>query len=314
MSGISESKYMACSSQPRITAMSTLGWAHYTLYEALPRIAARGFHRVEIASFESYCFHFNFGSPTPGDLRRILDDLGLTPVCLNYSAGMYDAWDPDEADRFVTHWVRKLEQLPEVGIPMMSLGFGERNTRCDQELQLAAAVKAYDRVASIAAGYGIRLLLEVPHLYTIMARPEQVYWVFDRLESDNVGALVDSSHWGIIGYDIDEFLGRLGDRLWHVHLRDSRGPDTADRRQELELTPGHGTVDFRKFGRALVAANYRGDVSIEFEYRDMTFDAIERQYDIGLQRLASCGWQIPEGVNTVATQERKQGLTCEGRD
>ena len=48
-----------------VTALSSLGWANYTLYEALPRMAARGFNRVEIASFGSYCFHFNFGSPTP---------------------------------------------------------------------------------------------------------------------------------------------------------------------------------------------------------------------------------------------------------
>ena len=60
--------------------------------------------------------------------------------------------------------------------------------------------------------------------------PEAVLWTFDRLTSPNVGALVDSSHWGIIGYDVNRFLGTLGDRLWHVHLRDSAGPDTADRR------------------------------------------------------------------------------------
>ncbi len=49
----------------RITTISSLGWAHYTLYEALPRMAARGFKKIEIASFNTYCFHFNYGSPTP---------------------------------------------------------------------------------------------------------------------------------------------------------------------------------------------------------------------------------------------------------
>jgi sugar phosphate isomerase/epimerase len=123
-----------------------------------------------------------------------------------------------------------------------------------------------------------------------------VLWVFDRLKSSNVGALIDSSHWGIIGYNLDEFLRRLDDRLWHVHLRDSAGPDTADRKQDLELTPGVGTVDFAEFSAALDRAGYEGDVSIEFEYRDMTLDAIEREFDRGLRHLQKHGWELPETV------------------
>jgi len=255
----------------KVTSVSTLGWAHYTLYEALPRIQARGFKRVEICSFNSYCFHFNYGSPTPAELRRMLDDHGLTPMMMHYSRGRYSAWDPEHKDGFVREWERKMSHLPELGINTMSMVFGERNSRDDQEKQLRNAVEAYDRVAKVAQGYGIRMLLETPHLYGIMPRTEQALWIFDHLESDNIGALVDSSHWGIIGYDIDEYFARLGSRLWHIHLRDSRGPDTADRRQALELTPGKGTVDFRRFAEALDRAKYSGDVSLEFEHRAAVF-------------------------------------------
>lgn len=282
----------------KVTALSSLGWAHYTLYEALPRMAARGFKRVEFTSFDSYCFHFNFGSPTPNELRKMLDQYGLTPVCLNYFAGFHRAWVPEDIDVMVAEWTRKIEQLPEVGIPMMTMSFGVRNDRPDQDFQLSNAVKAYDRLGKIGEKHGVRMLLEVPHLYGIMYRPEQVLWMFDRLSSANVGALVDCSHWGIIGYDAGEFFGRLGPRLWHIHLRDSGGPDTGDMKQKLEMTPGDGTVDFAKFGRALDKANYRGDVSIEFEYRDMTLDAIEREHDRGLAHLASVRWELPAGLKT----------------
>jgi sugar phosphate isomerase/epimerase len=281
---------------PKVTALSSLGWAHYTLYEALPRMAARGFKRIEIPSFGMYCFHFNFGSPTPRELRKMLDGYGMTPVCLNYFPNFHQAWVAEEIDAFVGEWRRKIEQLNEVGIPMMTMAFGIRNQRSDQKKQLANAVKAYDRVAKIAEKHGVRMLLEVPHLYGIMPRPEQVHWVFDHVNSPNIGALVDCSHWGIIGYDLDEFLGRLGKRLWHVHLRDAAGPDTADQKQKLEMTPGDGIVDFRKFGQALDRVNYSGDVSIEFEYRDMTLDAIEREYDRGLSYLEKAGWKLPKGV------------------
>lgn len=280
----------------KVTALSSLGWANYTLYEALPQMAARGFKRIEVASFGSYCFHFNFGSPTPKELRKMLDNLGLTPVGLNYFTDFHHAWIPEEIDEFVREWTRKIEQLNEVGIPMLTMGFGDRNDRNDQQYQLGNAVKAYDRVGKLGEKYGVKMLLEVPHLYGIMPRPEQVYWVFEHLDSPNVGALADCSHWGIIGYDVDEFFSRLGNRLWHIHLRDSAGPDTADCKQKLEMTPGDGIVDFKKFGQALDKASYKGDVSIEFEYRDMTLDAIEREYDRGLNYLAKAGWQLPPGV------------------
>jgi len=280
----------------KITALSSLGWAHYTLYQALPRIAARGFKLVDIPSFGGYCFHFNFGSPTPPELKGMLDDLGLRPICLNYFTEFHCAWIPEEIDSFAQEWEKKIAQLPEVGIPMMTMGFGVRNDRPDQELQLSNAVKAYNRVARIGAKYGVRMLLEVPHLYGLMPRTEQVLWVFDRVDSDNIGAVVDSSHWGIIGYDLDAFFSALGDRLWHIHLRDSAGPDTADGKQDLELTAGSGTVDFAAFGRALDKAGYQGDVTIEFEYRDVTFEDIEAEYDKGLRHLQRVGWELPAGV------------------
>jgi len=280
----------------KITALSSLGWANYTLYEALPRMAARGFKRVEIASFGTYCFHFNYGSPTPAELRLMLDNLGLQPICLNYFTDFHNAWAEAEIAPFIDEWIRKIQQLGTVGIPMITMEFGGRNERQDQEQQLSNAVKAYNRIGNIAEKYNVRMLLEVPHLYGLMPRPEQVLWVFDRLESPNIGALVDSSHWGIIGYDLDDFFSALGDRLWHIHLRDSDGSDTADLKQKLELTPGDGVVDFKKFAEVLDKCKYKGDVSIEFEYRDMTLDAIEQEYDRGLEYLKNNGWELPESV------------------
>lgn len=277
----------------KITAISSLAWSHYTLYEALPKIAARGFKRVEIASFGTYCFHFNFGSPTPVELKRMLDDFGLEPICLNYFTDFHNAWIPQEIDKFIQEWEKKLIQLGQVGIPMMTMNFGVRNNRPDQEYQLSNAVKAYNQVGKSASKYGIRMLLEVPHLYGLMSRTEQVLWVLKRLDTPNIGALVDSSHWGIIDYDLDNFFSSLGDQLWHIHLRDSDGDDTADLKQNLELTPGAGKVDFKKFAQALDRVSYSGDVTAEFEYRDMTLDEIEQQYDKGLLYLKNVGWEIP---------------------
>lgn len=281
---------------PEITAISSLGWAHYTLYEALPRMAARGFKQVEIASFNSYCFHFNFATPGPDELRRLLSQHELTPIALNWSPGVPFPWATEETRRWVTFFKRKIEEAAAVGISMMTMHFGKRNARVDQQKQLSTAARIYDTVADFAQAYDIKMLLEVPHLYTIHWNTDAVLWLFDNLRSPNIGALVDSSHWGISRYDLDSFLDALGDRLWHIHLRDSAGPDTADCKQDLELTPGRGEVDFGKFGRALDRIGYRGDVTIEFEYRDLPLDSMEREFDAGLRHLVNEGWSLPRGV------------------
>jgi len=288
---------------PKVTSISTLGWAHYTLYEALPRIAARGFKRVEIASFKAYCFHFNSGSPGPSELRGMLNNLGLEPICLNYDYGLYKGWIPDQINQFVNDWTRKIEQLESVGIPMITMSFAGRNERDDKQYQLENELKAFDVVAEIAARHGIRTLIEVPHLYGNLYRAEDVLWMFDRFQNANIGCLVDSSHWGIIDYDLRDFMSALGDRLWHVHLRDSDGEDTADFNQNLELTPGAGSVDFRHFGQVLDEIGYCGDVTLDFEYRDRTLEAIEDEYDRGLQYLEESGWELPSEVRRTCTAE-----------
>jgi sugar phosphate isomerase/epimerase len=280
----------------RITAMSSVAYAHYTLYQALPRIAARGFDRVEIGSFPDYCFHFNAGSPTAPELKEMLARHGLTPTVLNWTPGVPLAYDPGSVEPWIEAFERKLAYAAEVGFTMMTMHFGQRNDRVDQDAQLATAAKAYDRVADLAAKHSIRTLLEVPHLYTIHWTTDASLRLLESLPNENVGALVDSSHWGNSGYDIDEFLDRLGGRLWHVHLRDAKGPGTRPCRQNLTLTPGAGVVDFARLAQALDRVGYDGEVTTEFEYFDVTLDEIERQYDLGLRHLAEVGWRMPPGV------------------
>jgi len=37
-------------------------------------------------------------------------------------------------------------------------------------------------------------------------------------------------------------------------------------------------------------------VSLDFEYRDMTLDAIETEFDRGLKYLEKMGWELPGQV------------------
>lgn len=283
----------------RITAISTLGWAHYTLYQALPGIKKMGFKNVEIASFCKYAFHFNYGSPTVSELKNMAKELDLRFIHMHYSPDRYYGWERNFEEKFYNDCEKKLKQLPELGIKKMTMVSVERNDRDDLDMQFDRLVLLYDDIAEMAKKYGVMMIIEVPHLYSIMYKPELVFRVLDKLKSDNIGVLVDSSHWGIIRYDINEYLEKIGKRLQHVHLRDSKGDDTGDRKQMLEFTPGDGNVDFAGFGEALDRIGYHGDVSIEFEYRGYTLDQIEDEYMRGFSHLKKCGWIFPEEVNVI---------------
>jgi sugar phosphate isomerase/epimerase len=289
---------------PTVTACATLGYAAYELETAVKQIAARGFSRVEITELGSYCRHFPYQETSLQEVKGLLAEHGLTPVAMNVSASrMFEGQivrpslsDPETAE-YVVGYVRWfLEHASALGVKVVTFPIGKRVLGAEWAREMAAASAVYRRFADMAAEFGISLNLEVPHLYQLIDTVEHVKAVFEAVDHPSVGATVDSSHWGIIGYDLDEFLPFLGPRVTNVHLRDSAGQDTRDFKQDLELTPGRGTADFAKFGAALDRAGYRGNISMELEYRFQDMERIENEFDAGIRHLKRCGWHFPEGV------------------
>lgn len=291
-----------------VTATSSIAYAHYTLFEALPRQAAFGFKKVEIGSFRSYCYHFNNGSPRPAELRAMLADYGLTPIGLNWNAGIGRSYEDAAIAEWLDGYKAKIDDAQAVGIPMMTMHFGRHFAGDDPSEERRIATDAYAQLAEYASRQNMVMLLELPHMHLVHHDCDSVITLLEQLDFANVGLLIDSSHWGVIGYDLDDFLNRVGDRLRHIHLRDSvpRSTPELDRKfkrpglspnpvYNLTLTPGLGVVDFARFGNALDKIGYDGDVTTEFEYFDMPLDEIDRQYDSGLSHLRNTGWSLADG-------------------
>ena len=283
-----------------VTACATLGYAACEVEVALRRIAARGFTRVEITELGSYCRHLPHGEADLPRVRRLVEDLGLRVVALNVSASWSvgevihrpDPADAAQARRIVDYAGWFIERAAERGAGVLTFPLGPRVGDDEFDARLGPAARVYRRIAKRAADAGVTLCLESPHLYQLIDTTEHVLRALEMIDHRAVGATVDASHWGIIGYDAQAFFTALGPRLRHVHLRDSAGADTRDYRQDLERTPGRGTVDFAAWGAALDAAGYAGDVTLELEHRHDDVDAIEREFDAGIAHLRSCGWRV----------------------
>ena len=295
----------------KVTALSTLTYPDQHLGVALARIKAWGFHTVDIAHMGWYCQHFPLGAAETEGIRGMLRALGLQPIALNFYGGERDPTRPhpprppraphklnipEEAEHYVAMMRQAILQCRSLGIPLLMAVPGRRSEEPDRSEEVAAAAQIISMLGDVAYENGLRLALEAPHCYSLLNDLERTAEIFSLITSPHVGATVDSSHWGVLHYDLEELWAAIGPRIWHIHLRDSAGADTADFRQQLELTPGRGEVDFRGFAAWLDRHGYRGNVTLELEYVGRPLDEIEAEVGFACRHLASCGWQFPDGV------------------
>ncbi|MEX0982779.1 MAG: sugar phosphate isomerase/epimerase family protein [Bacteroidales bacterium] len=89
----------------------------------------------------------------------------------------------------------------------------------------------------------------------------------------------DPSHFVYQGVDYIEFIYRFSERIFHVHVKDSKFSDTptdagvfgghlefGDRRRYWDfVSPGRGDVNFEEVIRALNRIGYKGPLSVEWE-------------------------------------------------
>ena len=285
----------------KIHAATTLGYSAYGLETALAQLADTGFREVEISHMGSFCVHLPYPDTKAEAVADALDRNAVRAMACNISLGR---WEPDRRDRFFDYtdsgdarevvargrWY--LELASGLGVRTVTMSTARRQLDEREWLRhLKGAARAFREQARIASDLGMYLHLEVPHLFQITDSVEHVKAMFEEIDHPAVAATVDTSHWGVIGYDPDDLFAFLGDCLRHVHLRDASGSDTRDFRQDLELTPGRGTVDFAAFREALQRAGYQRSVSLDFEYRMPDIPHIRGEFDYGLAALAEAGWR-----------------------
>jgi len=281
----------------KVTSVSTLGYADYDLKTAIEHISKRGWRKIEIAELNIYCHHFTVGEVDVAQVQSLFNRYQLTPVCINYYCGAPKWSAGDSADEHIATYQQMLDGIKTLGFPIAVVHGGKRTDAPDRLYQVERWAEIIRQLADYAKTLGIRLVLEGPHCFGLINNLENTREMFTAVDSDNLGLLLDSSHWGVLKYDLDEYIDLFGDKLWHIHLRDSAGEDTGDFKQELELTPGKGEVDFALLADKLDEIGYKYEVSLEFEYRDgVPLEQIKAEYDYGIAYLKKCGWKFDKSL------------------
>ena len=219
-----------------IHGAATLGFAKYDLATALRHLKGLGFRGVEISYMGWHSKHFPHRGADPAAVGKLLSDHGMKPLSMNIctfralepEVAHFDFTNPADVQASVDQARWYLECAIAMGVKVLTLGTARRVFGDQWQLIMKPACAAFRQIGRIAGELGVSVNLEVPHLFLITDTLEHAQAVFDEIDHPPVGTTVDSSHWGIIGYDLDAFLTWLGPRLRHVHLRDSVGPDTKD--------------------------------------------------------------------------------------
>jgi sugar phosphate isomerase/epimerase len=132
------------------------------------------------------------------------------------------------------------------------------------------------RLAPVLERYDVRLGIENHPERT----PQEVLETV-AAGGDRFGATVDTGWWGTQGYDAARALEELGDRVWHVHLKDV----LALGEPHETCRWGAGIVPVERCVRTLQHLGYAGALAIEHEPE--TFDPTD---DVRAMREQLEGW------------------------
>ena len=310
----------------RLTACSTLAFSLSSLEVALKHISGCGFEYVEIAEMLTHSKHFPIDTVDPAEVRKLLDKYSLKPIAANVNLAsfytgqtgyqklpvetqsaaetaeikkakqnriFYRLHMENEAEDYSARVRKLIDKAKIAGIPMVSIQAGKRSQIADIDRELKAAAKVIDVQAEYARSSGIKILLEMPHVWDLYYDVEKSKQMLSYLQSDNVGVTLDSTHWHTSDYDIDDYVKFLRDRLWHIHLRDAAGKDSSAGNYELEKTPGKGEVDFKLLGETLDKYGYSGNVTLETEYKNYKDPAeVDNENAYAIKYLKSIEWEV----------------------
>ena len=217
---------------------------------AIRDIAAAGYAGIEI--FDGNLRQYE---DRPGDLRRLLDDAGVSLVAVYTGANfVYRDILDDEFWR-----IEKAATLAATfGATNLVVGGGAKRATGTTDEDYERLAEGLDRVVDVAERHALRASYH-PHLTTIVERPDQI----DRILSlSRIGFCPDTGHLAAGGGDPVELIRRHADRVTHVHLKDF----TAEPFGFLPL--GRGSVDIPGVVRALREAEYNGWATVELDEYD----------------------------------------------
>jgi 4-hydroxyphenylpyruvate dioxygenase len=238
-----------------LTSIATVSLSG-TLPEKLEAAAAAGFDGVEI--FENDLLTFE-GSPA--DVRAIAEGLGLT-ITIFQPFRDFEAMPEPQRARNMDRSERKFDVMQALGTDLV-LVCSNVNPAAIADDSRAAADLA--EMAERAHRRGLRVGYEALAWGRHVNRWRHAWSIVQTAAHPSLGLIVDSFHTLALDDDPSDIAMVPADKLFFVQLAD--GPrlsmDVLSWSRHFRSFPGQGQLDVARFLRAVLAAGYKGPLSLE---------------------------------------------------
>jgi 4-hydroxyphenylpyruvate dioxygenase len=238
------------------------------LDDKLDAAAAAGFDGVEI--FENDLVAC---ASSPAEIRRHAEGLGLT-MELYQPFRDFEAVPPDRLAHNLRRARRKLELACLLGAPMLLVCSSVSELAVDDD---SLASEQLHQLATLAAEHGVRVAYEALSWGRHVNDYEHAWRIVEAAGHPALGVCLDSFHILSRGTDLDAIGSISADKLFFLQLSDAPllSMDVLQWSRHHRCFPGQGSFDLPGFLHRVVAAGYRGPLSLEI------FNDVFRQADPG---------------------------------
>jgi sugar phosphate isomerase/epimerase len=246
----------------------------HSIQEALQLTKKLGFDGLEIAAREP---HLSASTSVQRikEIRSVADGLGLEiPVLAGYMGSFSTASDK-ECEQAFADFQRILEASLTLGSTMIRVVAGGPNAFRAQDYHYAKSAYWLRKCAVEAKKHDRKIVLEI-HNISLAETVESSLRLVHLVGEDNVGLIHDAGNMYITDTDYgrDSVIG-LGDRMFHVHVKDEKRVDEAGapgtfvnltkhgQEKFLQCRLGEGEADHQPLFDTLKETGYAGWVTLE---------------------------------------------------
>jgi len=137
----------------------------------------------------------------------------------------------------------------ECGAPVVNTDEGPKPAWTTEEEDHVLMRYALKEASAVAESHGILIGLEPHQQYS--QHPDGLDRIYELVDSQAIGINFDTGNSYLCGHDPIEWLGRVKDRLVHLHAKDISVQQSEDERGKVTGTPagcacGEGVIDWKK--------------------------------------------------------------------
>ncbi|MFA7435778.1 MAG: sugar phosphate isomerase/epimerase family protein [Bacilli bacterium] len=151
----------------------------------------------------------------------------------------------------------------QFGIKKLTLHLGIIDLNTNREIYLGHIVNVLTELCDYASKYQMYIMIEnMPGIKELGYSPDEILYIIEKVNLDNLKFILDTGHANVSEYEISEYIYKLKEYLYHLHLSDNDG--TRDAHARLGL----GNIDFYQFIVDLKKINYSELYCLEIIFKE----------------------------------------------